>query len=100
MTTAIAIGTEWTAKQHGGVLSVSGEVTMPTPGYTVTLKKAVPQGINPAILLLEKVIVAPKHREPDHVVVVHVSFAEHTLHLYKEVSILPDGPVVTINSSR
>jgi hypothetical protein len=34
---------------------VIATVQVPSPGYTATLKKAVPQGINPAILLLNVV---------------------------------------------
>jgi hypothetical protein len=40
-------------------LTVRGKCTFPTPGYTVTLKKKVPQGINPAILLLDKTEAGP-----------------------------------------
>jgi hypothetical protein len=32
---------------------VIATVQVPSPGYTATLKKAVPQGINPAILILK-----------------------------------------------
>jgi len=34
---------------------VVATVQVPSPGYTATLKKAVPQGINPAILILKVV---------------------------------------------
>lgn len=34
-------------------LHVTGRCTMPTPGYTLTLTRAEPQGTDPDILLLE-----------------------------------------------
>jgi hypothetical protein len=40
-------------------LSVNGKCTFPTPGYKVVLKKKVPQGINPSILLLDKEVTPP-----------------------------------------
>jgi hypothetical protein len=82
---------EWTATLHHDQLKVHGEVTVPTPGYKVHLKKKEPQGINPAILLLEKVLIAPKGIEPEHVVTLPVTFEEHTTVHYHEVDILPDG---------
>jgi hypothetical protein len=82
---------EWSATLHHEMLKVHGEFSFPTPGYKVHLKKKQPQGINPAILLLEKVVVVPTGIEPDHVVTVPVSFEEHTTAHYHEVEILPDG---------
>jgi hypothetical protein len=49
------------------------------------LKRKVPQGINPEILLLEKMVAAPTGIEPDHIVTIEVSFEEHTSVHYKEV---------------
>ena len=40
-------------------LRVNGTCDMPTPGYTLTLNRAVPQGINPRILLLHLKIEPP-----------------------------------------
>ena len=40
-------------------LSVTGDVTEPTTGWTVKLERAQPQGINPRILLLKLVEQAP-----------------------------------------
>jgi len=82
---------DWSATLHQDKLKVNGHITFPTPGYKVQLKKKVPQGINPKILLLEKTVEAPTGIEPDHVVTMPVSFEEHTTVHYHEVEILPDG---------
>lgn len=81
----------WSAILDAHDLKVHGELTFPTPGYKVTLKKKHPQGINPLVLLLEKTVVAPTGIEPDHVVTMPVDFEEHTGFDYHEVEILPDG---------
>ena len=47
------------------VLRVTGKCLFPTHGYKVTLKEAVPQGINPAILLLRKTVTPPTFRDSD-----------------------------------
>jgi len=80
----------WSATLHANDLKVHGELTFPTPGYKVTLKKKHPQGTNPMVLLLEKTVVAPTGIEPDHVATMPVYFEEHTMVDYQEVEILPD----------
>src|SRR5258708_35572291 len=40
------------------ILRVTGKCKFPRHGYKVTLKEAVPQGINPSILLLRKTVKA------------------------------------------
>ena len=87
---------DWSATLHQDKLKVNGHITFPTPGYKVQLKKKVPQGINPTILLLEKTVEPPTGIEPDHVVTVPVSFEEHTTVHYHEVEILPDGIKVIV----
>jgi hypothetical protein len=86
----------WSATLHAHDLKVRGELTFPTPGYKVTLKKKHPQGINPSVLLLEKTVVPPTGIEPDHVVQMPVDFEEHTLVDYHEVEILPDGVKIKV----
>lgn len=44
---------------HPGALVVTGVCNMPTPGYRITLKRKIPQGFNPKILMLEKVVTPP-----------------------------------------
>jgi hypothetical protein len=87
---------DWSATLHSGVLKVHGKCTFPTPGFKVHLAKKVPQGINPAILLLEKTVVAPTGIEPQHVVTIDVYFEEHTKTHYHEVEILPDGTTIKV----
>ncbi len=87
---------DWTATLHSGRLKVHGECTFPTPGFKVHLKKKEPQGINPAILLLEKTVVKPTGIEPQHVVTIAVKFEEHTTAHYHEVQILPDGTMIKV----
>ena len=77
-------------------LRVRGKCTFRTPGYCVTLKHHVPQGINPAILLLDKVVTAPTGIEPDVVTTIDVEYEEQTGVHYGEVSILPDGVTVKV----
>jgi hypothetical protein len=88
---------EWAASLHSHKLKVQGKLTFPTPGYKVHLKKKEPQGINPAILLLEKTVVAPTGIEPDHITTVVVHFEEHTTVHLKEVEILPDGTTIKVS---
>jgi hypothetical protein len=90
---------EWTASLHCDDLKVNGQITFPTTGYTVSLKRKVPQGINPKILLLEKVVVPPTGVVADHVVNQPVSFEEHTTTHYQEVEILPDGIRIMVKQS-
>ena len=92
---------DWSATLHAepkkhGELKVHGKCTFPTPGFKVHLKKKEPQGINPAILLLEKVVVAPTGIEPQRVVTLPVSFEEKTTAHYEEVEILPDGTRIPV----
>ncbi len=82
---------DWTATLEHNSLKVEGQITFPTPGYKVQLTKKQPQGTNPAILLLEKSVIAPHGIEPQHVVTQTVTFEEHTSAKYTEVEVLPDG---------
>jgi hypothetical protein len=91
--------TDWSATLHANTLKVAGKCTFPTPGFKVHLKKKEPQGINPAILLLEKTVKAPTGVEPDHVVTVEVTFEEHTTAHYSEVDILPDGTKIKVKNT-
>jgi hypothetical protein len=70
-------------------LYVVGLCTFPTPGYTVVLKKAFPPGLNPAILILDRVVTPPAGSEPDRLDMVDVRFAERTSAEYDQVYIRP-----------
>ena len=77
-------------------LRVTGECTFQTPGFKVTLQKKQPQGINPNILLLEKVVQAPTTTEPQVVTTVSAHYVESTDQHYIEVSILPDNTSIPV----
>jgi len=77
------------------ILRVTGKCIFPKHGFKVTLKEAVPQGINPAILLLRKTVTPPIGLVIQTPQVVKVTFTKKTRTRYQKVTILPDG--VTIN---
>jgi hypothetical protein len=77
-------------------LRVHGKCTFPTPGFTVKFKHHVPQGINPAILLLDKIVTPPHGPEPDIVTTIDVHYEEQTDNKYAEVEILPDGVTIKV----
>ena len=76
-------------------LTVIGKCTFPTPGYKVQLKKKVPQGINPSILLLEKIVSGPSGPQPDVVTTIPITYEEITDQRYKEIEI-PDGTKIKV----
>jgi hypothetical protein len=77
-------------------LTVRGKCTFPTPGYGVTLKKKVPQGINPSILLLEKIVTRPSGPEPQVVTTISVTpYEEVTDYRYKQIEI-SDGTKIDV----
>ena len=53
---------------------VRARVQVPTPGYHAYLKKAVPQGINPAILILDVVVTPLPGIWPQHVADVDANY--------------------------
>lgn len=77
-------------------LRVHGVCTFPTPGFKVTLKRHVPQGINPAILILDKTVKRPTGIEPQIVTKVDVKFEARTNTHYTGVTILPDGVQIKV----
>jgi hypothetical protein len=81
-------------------LVVKGTCTFPTPGYTVTLTKAHPQGINKEILLLNQTVTAPTGIEPEHIVELTAKYEEKHAYAYKEITILPDGPQIKVEYPR
>jgi len=79
-------------------LKVTGAVETPTPGYTVTLCKAAPQGINPLILLLTLERTPPTGIVAQVLTTVPVEYVEETDFKYAQVTILPDGIGVDIEN--
>ncbi len=77
-------------------INVVGSCVFPTPGYKVKLTKAVPQGINPAILLLKLTITKPTGKVPQVLQKVEVRFKAKALRKYTHVTILPDNVTVKV----
>lgn len=80
------------------ILRVRGKCLFPIHGYKVTLKVAVPQGINPAILLLQKVVKPPTGllvKTPETVNVDYTQRSSKPIN-YEKVMILPGGPTIPV----
>jgi hypothetical protein len=78
-------------------LTVTGRCIFPTTGYKVTLKEAVPQGINPAILLLRKTVRPPKGIVLPVITTVKVRFVKRkATRRYTHVTILPEGKTIKV----
>jgi hypothetical protein len=83
--------------QRKPTLRVTGKCTFPTPGYTVTLVRHVPQGINPAILLLDKIVTPPTGVVPQVITTIDVTpYVEQTEQRFTDVTILPDNTTVPV----
>lgn len=68
-------------------LHVSGECEMPTPGYTLTLTPAEPQGINPDDLILVLTATEPTDFQTEVLTWNPVKYEQETEYEYKTVSI-------------
>jgi hypothetical protein len=77
-------------------LHVTGKCVFPKHGYKVKLTRAVPQGINPAILLLRKVMTPPTGPVIQTPQTVDVSYTLKTKFLYTHVTILPEVTTVKV----
>lgn len=80
------------------VLTVTGKCVFPTTGFKVKLVKAVPQGINPLILLLRKVVTPPVGITIPVITTVPVEFKLKTATKYTHVTILPDNVTVKVQN--
>jgi len=69
------------------ILQVTGVVTVPTTGWFVGLVKAVPQGVNPAILILEVMRIPPDQQGGDLVMHIPVLFGKYESPDYTDVTI-------------
>jgi len=79
-------------------LIVTGQCTFPTAGYSVTLQPTKPQGFNPNILLLDKIVTPP---DPGSTVAqvettVEARYEEQTDREYSHVTILPDDETIPV----
>jgi hypothetical protein len=91
----------WLDRQPPGpaTLRVRGECEFPTAGFQVTLRRHVPQGINPRILLLDKVVRPPSGPAPQVVTRVEVRYEEVTTAGFDAVTILPEGATVWVEEA-
>jgi hypothetical protein len=78
------------------VLRVRGVCRFPTAGYAVELRRHEPQGINPADLLLDRIVQPPTGPVAQVVTDVEVRWSEETEFEYETVTILPDGASVPV----
>lgn len=79
-----------------GVLTVEGECTLGSTGYTVELVRHEPQGINPRDLLLDLVVTPPDDIVAPVLTKYPVRYEEQTRVYFETVTILPDGPSVVV----
>jgi len=77
-------------------LYVTGKCKFPQPGYSVELRPANPQGINPKIYLLDKIVRKPLDPAADVITTVEVRYEEQTDTEYDQVTIQPDGVTVDV----
>lgn len=77
-------------------LYVTGKCTFPTTGFSVELKPAVPQGINPSIYILNKIVHEPTGPTADVITTVDVRYEEQTDTEYQQVHIMPDDVLIEV----
>ncbi len=81
-------------------LYVRGKCKFPTGGYSVELRPANPQGINPKIYILEKIVHEPTDNVTQMETVEDVSYEEQTDTEYDQVEIHPDGTVIDVEHTQ
>ena len=81
-------------------LHVSGKCEFPTAGYTVELKPASPQGINPKIYILNKIVTPPPGPAADVLTTVEVRYDEKTDTEYDQVQIEPDSVFIDVEHTQ
>jgi hypothetical protein len=91
----------WQAWQNSmppgpSTINVVGTCTFPTRGYKAKLTKAVPQGINPVILMLKLTITKPTGPVIPIPQKVEVRFRANAPRKYTNVTILPDGGTIKV----
>ena len=82
-------------------LHVTGDLTVPTAGYSATLSPHTPQGINPQIYLLDLTINPPAPDQPVAQVVttIKAQYEEKTPTSYTQVMILPANITVEVGTA-
>lgn len=76
-------------------LYVTGKCRFPTTGYTVKLRPVIPQGINPAVRILERIVDGPTGPVKKEITVVTVDYVEENSNC-TSVEIRPDGVKVEV----
>lgn len=77
---------------------VRARVQVPTPGYHAHLKKAVPQGINPAILILDVVLTPLPGKWPQHVTDIDANYDDRNYTGdFKQVTVRYGTDTKTVN---
>jgi hypothetical protein len=71
-------------------LHVTGVCRFPTAGFTVELRRRVPQGFHPRDLLLDKIVTAPSAAAAEVITELEVRYSEETDAGFDTVSIQPD----------
>lgn len=80
-------------------LHVVGQCVFPTGGYSVELQAVEPQGFNPAIYLLEKIVHKPNPGDvvTQQVTTVNIHYRKETSAVYKSVQIIPDNTSIEVH---
>ena len=79
-----------------GLLYVIGTCVFPTTGWAVRLERAVPQGANPKILILNKIVTPPTGIVLPVITSVPVRYEELPPVEYEKVDIQP-GPTIPVH---
>jgi hypothetical protein len=88
----------WHVRESSGpaTLFVRGECRFPSAGYSVELRPRVPQGFNPADLLLERIVHEPSGSAADVITTIAVEYQEKTDFEYETLTILPINVTVAV----
>lgn len=88
----------WSDRMPGKkpTLHVTGLCTFPTGGYKVSLKRAVPPGINLKILVLKLRIIKPTGVVTQQITKQQAIFTEQTNQVFTDVQIDPDNVTVPV----
>jgi hypothetical protein len=89
---------DWRAQQPPGAgrIIVRGWCTFPTSGWSMQLRRKEPQGINPADLLLERIVSLAEGYQARVIKAIEAEYVEQTETEYDTVSILPDGATIAV----
>lgn len=77
-------------------IQVVGTEVFPTTVYSVELRPAVPQGCNPSIYILEKIVHPPEGEVAQVETEVQIHYRDATFGEYTSVTIFPDDITVEI----